>query len=229
MILAVFDNLADLIQRGGWVMMPLLAMSVLSITLVLERSLFWWRLNGGSGRSAYERLIELLANNDRARIKQAAQSSNGVYNRIASAMIRQPDHANAIATVEHVRPRIERFMVTLSTIITAAPLLGILGTVFGIIQSFDLLGSQEALLDPRTVSAGIAEALLTTALGLVVALITLFPYMIFKGQVDRTLGRLEALIAAAMAAESATTQKLHTSREAAAETRGHEKRTKTGG
>jgi hypothetical protein len=47
------------------------------------------------------------------------------------------------------------------------------------------------------VSAGIAQALLTTALGLVITLVTLLPYMIFKGQVDRTLGRIEALVAAA--------------------------------
>ena len=88
-------------------------------------------------------------------------------------------------------------MATLSTIITAAPLLGILGTVIGIIQSFNLLGVQETLTDPRTVSTGIAEALLTTALGLVVALVTLFPYMIFRSHVERSIGRMESLIAAA--------------------------------
>jgi biopolymer transport protein ExbB len=103
----------------------------------------------------------------------------------------------AVEAVEAQRPRFDRFMVTLSTIITAAPLLGILGTVFGIIQSFNLLGEQTTLTDPRAVSVGIAEALLTTALGLIVALLTLFPYMIFRGQVDRAMGRLESVIAAA--------------------------------
>lgn len=88
-------------------------------------------------------------------------------------------------------------MVSLSTIITAAPLLGILGTVIGIIQSFKLLGEQMTLSDPKDVAAGIAAALLTTALGLTVALFTLFPYMIFRGQVDLAIGRLETVIAAA--------------------------------
>jgi hypothetical protein len=88
-------------------------------------------------------------------------------------------------------------MVSLSTIITAAPLLGILGTVTGIIKSFNLLGEQSALTDPRNVAGGIAEALLTTALGLVIALVALFPYMIFRGQSDRSVGRMESLIAAA--------------------------------
>ena len=105
--------------------------------------------------------------------------------------------AVAMEAVESQRPRIDRFMVALSTIITAAPLLGILGTVLGIIQSFRLLGDQAVLTDPSDVAGGIAAALLTTALGLIIALVTLFPYMLFKGWSTRALGRLEALIAAA--------------------------------
>ena len=88
-------------------------------------------------------------------------------------------------------------MVILSTVITAAPMLGILGTVLGIIQSFELLGGENILTDPKQVSAGIAEALITTASGLSVALLTLFPFMAFKAQSDRALGRMEALSAAA--------------------------------
>ncbi|MEX0887620.1 MAG: MotA/TolQ/ExbB proton channel family protein, partial [Phycisphaeraceae bacterium] len=98
------------------------------------------------------------------------------------------------------RRRIERFLPTLSTIITAAPMLGILGTVLGIIASFDLLGARPDATDPRQVSQGIAEALLTTAAGLVIAVFTLFPYNAFRAQIDRTLARLEALAAAATSA-----------------------------
>ena len=89
-------------------------------------------------------------------------------------------------------------MVSLSTTITAAPLIGILGTVIGIIRSFNQLGGDDGgINDPSVVSHGIAEALLTTAVGLVVALMTLFPYMVFKGQADRALGRVETIVAAA--------------------------------
>jgi biopolymer transport protein ExbB len=105
--------------------------------------------------------------------------------------------AVALEAVESQRPRIDRFMVALSTIITAAPLLGILGTVLGIIQSFRLLGEQAVLTDPSDVAGGIAAALLTTALGLIIALVTLFPYMLFKGWSSRAIGRIDALIAAA--------------------------------
>ncbi|MEM7622209.1 MAG: MotA/TolQ/ExbB proton channel family protein, partial [Planctomycetota bacterium] len=79
------------------------------------------------------------------------------------------------------------------TIITAAPMLGILGTVTGIIRSFSLLGGEAAVTDPAAIAAGIGEALFTTAFGLTVALITLFPHAAFRSQADRCLARFEVL------------------------------------
>ncbi len=107
------------------------------------------------------------------------------------------DDGVAMAAAELQRHRLERFSVVLSTIITASPMVGILGTVIGIIKSFQVLGTQTQLADPRGVSGGIGEALITTASGLAVALITLFPYMAFKGLADRAMGRMESVIAAA--------------------------------
>ena len=107
------------------------------------------------------------------------------------------DDGVAMAAAEIQRHRLERFSVLMSTIITASPMVGILGTVIGIIKSFQVLGAQTQLADPRGVSGGIGEALITTASGLTVALISLFPYMIFKGLADRAMGRMESVIAAA--------------------------------
>jgi biopolymer transport protein ExbB len=76
-------------------------------------------------------------------------------------------------------------------------MLGILGTVTGIIQSFELLGGKQSIIDPNDVSGGIAEALITTAGGLIIALAALFPYMMFRVQSDRALGRFEAIVTAA--------------------------------
>jgi len=101
-----------------------------------------------------------------------------------------------IGQIESLRPVIERFAPTLGTIIAAAPLLGILGTVTGIIQSFDLLGEAASVSDPTIVAGGIAEALYTTAFGLSIALVTLFPHVYFKSRADRALGRLETLAGA---------------------------------
>lgn len=186
-----------LIEQGGIVMIPLFGLSVVSVALIIERAAFWWRTNKPQRIRRINRLNQWLAAND-PKAEAIIAADESVYGVVARAITKaRPSDSVVISTVEAERPRLERFMVTLSTIITAAPLLGILGTVLGIIQSFDLLGGDDVLADPRAVSAGIAQALLTTALGLVVTLVTLLPYMIFKGQVDRTLGRIEALVAAA--------------------------------
>ncbi|MCP4833610.1 MAG: MotA/TolQ/ExbB proton channel family protein, partial [Phycisphaera sp.] len=108
------------------------------------------------------------------------------------------DEATVAVLSEEIRPRFERGLLLLSTIVTAAPMLGILGTVIGIIRSFELLGGDATITDPNQVSGGIAEALITTAAGLVVALLALFPYMLFRGRQERALGRLESLATAAI-------------------------------
>ena len=102
------------------------------------------------------------------------------------------------------RPRRFRFLPTLSTVITAAPMLGILGTVTGIIDSFGLLGSAEAVRDTTAMAAGISEALYTTAFGLTIALVVLFPYNAYRGSADRALELIETVGAAAIEAEAAS-------------------------
>jgi biopolymer transport protein ExbB len=195
---ALIEDLALLIDRGGYVMIPLLALSVISLALIVERSVYWVLLHRPRKLRELDDLNDALRRGDRKRLNRLTRRSNSPYAQVAEHMAEQgATDAVAMEVVQRHRPSFDRFMVSLSTIITAAPLLGILGTVIGIIQSFKLLGDLEVLHEPRGVAAGIAEALLTTALGLIVALMTLFPYMIFRGQVDRALGRLEALIASA--------------------------------
>ena len=88
----------------------------------------------------------------------------------------------------------------LSTIITAAPLIGILGTVLGIIDSFQLLSAagSDPISDPTQVAGGIAKALITTAFGLIVSAFTLFPYALTRASASRCIGRLESIGAAAI-------------------------------
>jgi biopolymer transport protein ExbB len=86
--------------------------------------------------------------------------------------------------------RMTRYMGVLDTIITLAPLLGILGTVLGIIDSFDLLGARGAR-DPMAVTGGIARALITTATGLGIAILTLIPYNYFRAKSENALNEIE--------------------------------------
>jgi len=93
--------------------------------------------------------------------------------------------------IERTERRLARGMLWLDTTVTVAPMLGILGTVLGIIDSFQLL-SGEGPPDPAAVSAGIAEALVSTALGLVVAISALLPFNWLRGRVLAALAEIES-------------------------------------
>lgn len=191
-----------LMQRGGVVMWPLLVLSVVAVTLVLERGWFFLRTNAPGRLRRIETLAKRLRAGDRVGAQQLADADASVYGDTARRLLDEaPTAAAAADAVEAQRRRLERFLPILSTIITAAPMLGILGTVLGIISSFEVLGDTTTSRDPSLVGQGIAEALITTAAGLVVALVTLLPYNLIRAQVDRTLSRLESLVAAAMISE----------------------------
>lgn len=190
----------DIMTRGGWAMWPLLAMSLVSIALSVERFIYWGLTHHLSRARWVARVADGLRAGDRSAVESLCAKDDSVYAGVARGLLtRRAGEAAAVELIEAHRPAIERFGVALSTIITAAPLLGILGTVTGIINSFDLLGRSgaDAVSDPSLVAGGIAEALLTTAFGLVVATMTLFPYAFFRASAGKCLGRLEALVAAA--------------------------------
>jgi len=196
-----------LMQRGGWVMWPLLGLSFLATTIAVERLWFWYKTNRPSRLAVVGEMGRLMRRGEIESARQLARAnSTTVYGWVVGALLDQPiSDAVAVEVIQSQRSRLERFMPTLSTIITTAPMLGILGTVFGIISSFEILSSQSMMADPRDVGQGIAEALLTTAAGLVVAIVVLFPYNVFRAQVDRTLGRIESLVAASSVREQAVT------------------------
>ncbi len=194
------EQMISIFSRGGWVMWPLLVLSVVSVAISLERSVFWLRLHNRGHRARMQRLTELLRSGQTRAAKTEATRDRTLYGAVASELVDRQWVADA-ATVEFTerfRPDFDRFNAVLATIVTAAPLLGILGTVLGIIRSFDLLGTSEAVGDISGVAAGIAEALITTAFGLIVALVSLFPWMVFRAQADRCIGQIERLVASSI-------------------------------
>jgi len=201
-----FGQLADIFFRGGWVMWPLLLLSVVSVAVSLERAVFWARLHGRGHRDRMQRYTELLRAGKHAEIRKAAGSGSTLYEQVAQELADRDWVADAAAVefTERFRSDFDRFTSVLATIVTASPLLGILGTVLGIIRSFEILGSGEAIGDISGVAAGIAEALITTAFGLIVALVSLFPWMVFRAQADRCIGQIERLVAASISGHART-------------------------
>lgn len=194
----------DIFKAGGWAMWPLLALSVAAVALAFERLAFWSRTHAAGRAAKVADLAQALRAADRSTALALAKRDRSIYGVFVRRVAQTDGPADAVAreAVEIVRPAIERSAATMSTIITAAPMLGILGTVTGIIDSFQILGD-ERITDPALVAGGIAEALITTAFGLIVALATLFPYMISRTHAERAFNRLEVLGSAAnRAAES---------------------------
>ena len=185
----------ELFTRGGPLMYPLLACSIVSLTIIIERVFFWIR----EARRANWKLIDVIfRETERGDYAKAISLGNESVDLAARVLIAGLAHRNyglrdsmEVAADEAIA-RMRRGLGVLDTIITMAPLLGILGTVLGIIQSFDLL-SMSGIQHPKAVTGGIAQALITTAAGLSIAIGTLIPFNYFAAKVHKKTKYLEAV------------------------------------
>ncbi len=175
-----------LFQSGGPVMWPLLACSIITLTVVLERLFFWIGLEHYRNRPLMDEVLEIARYGDWEAIKEKTTGCRDHVIRMLAVGIlhRKFSLTKAMeAEAEEALKRMRRFMTVLDTMITVAPLLGIFGTVLGIIASFNLLGSS-GIEDPKAVTAGIAQALITTATGLGIAILAVFPYNFFNTRIE---------------------------------------------
>ena len=183
----------DIFNQGGPVMYPLLVCSILALSVVIERAIFWIRLGVQSQPKLVDEILELARQGDWESIKNKTVHTrdyiikilvSGILHREFS-MIKAMEAA-ATDQIKHMR----RFMGVLDTMITVAPLLGIFGTVLGIISSFEILGAA-GIEHPQEVTSGIAQALITTAAGLGIAILSVFPYNYFNSRVENAAMLIE--------------------------------------
>jgi biopolymer transport protein ExbB len=187
--------LFELIRAGGFLMWPILACSIISMAIIAER--FW------SLRETKIAPTNLVANvwqwhkSDQLDAKRIqALRTNSPLGMILAAGLLNRKHSREIMkeSIEEVGRLVahglERFLNTLGTISSITPLLGLLGTVIGMIKVFTVITSQ-GIGDPSILSEGISEALLTTAAGLSVAIPSLMFYRYFRGKVDDLVVTME--------------------------------------
>jgi len=179
--------------KGGPVMYPLLACSLIALTVILERTMFWIREGIRTNQTLIDRVLELCQKGNWSAVKKEVEGSKDFIIRILVSGILHREFsmikAMESAAAEEIK-RMRRFMNVLDTMITVAPLLGIFGTVLGIISSFELLGSS-GIEHPQAVTAGIAQALITTATGLGIAILSVFPYNYFNSRVENAALTIE--------------------------------------
>lgn len=178
---------------GGPVMYPLLACSIIVLTVVIERTAFWITVRTRRNRALVDEVLEICRQGDWETVRQKTVGCRDYVVRILVSGILHREFsmlkAMESAAEDQVR-RMRRFMGVLDTMITVAPLLGIFGTVTGIITSFEMLGAA-GIGEPQAVTAGVAEALITTAAGLAIAIFTVFPYNYFTAQVEKAAQDME--------------------------------------
>jgi biopolymer transport protein ExbB len=185
----------EIVRAGGPVMWPIILCSIGAAAIVLERL---WTLQDKRvlPRELTAKVWQLIENNQINDKVIAALEQNSPLGRVLAAGLANRHRPHEIImerledTGRHVIYELERFLNTLGTIAGIAPLLGLLGTVTGIIKAFNAI-NQGGVGDPRALSGGIAEALITTAAGLIVAIPALFAYRYLRGKVDRIVVEME--------------------------------------
>lgn len=178
---------------GGPVMYPLLACSLISLTVIIERMIFWIILNRRSNAQLVNEVMELCESADweAIRLKTVGSKDPIIKILVSGILHRRYSMVKAMeASAADEIKRMRRFMNVLDTMITVAPLLGIFGTVIGIIQSFDVLGTS-GIEHPEIVTAGIAQALITTAAGLGIAILSVFPFNYYNSLVENAALQIE--------------------------------------
>ena len=185
----------ELVKAGGWLMLPILLCSVAAMAITVER---FWTLN--RERVAPENLVVRVwqwvndGKLDEEHIKQLRQSSP--LGRILAAALIKRHRTREIMKESledvghHVVHELERYLNSLGTIASVTPLLGLLGTVIGMIKVFAVITTQ-GVGDPGVLANGISEALITTAAGLTVAIPSVMFYRFFRGRVDELVVAME--------------------------------------
>jgi biopolymer transport protein ExbB len=187
----------EFLKAGGVVIYPLLGLSILTLALILERITFWLRVLRQQDKVVREAL-SLYRRSGKATLQFLEQHARLPIPRIFLAALEleqaTPDEFRLAleSAAQAELPLLKRFNTVFDTVISVSPLLGLLGTILGLIHSFaslklgDIGGTQTT-----NVTAGISEALISTATGLVVAIFTLLFANIFRGLYQRQIALIQ--------------------------------------
>ena len=178
--------------KGGPVMWPILICAFVAVAVVGERAFWWLREGQKRDPQKLEKVLLALENSD---VPAATGISEGSDDPVVRMIHRGLNHVHtsmqgALQLAAGIElERAGRFLTVMDTLVTLAPLLGLLGTVTGLMRAFLSIGSAE--LSVTAVTGGIGEALIATACGLGIAIFSLIPFNLFTARVTRLQFELE--------------------------------------
>jgi biopolymer transport protein ExbB len=185
------------LNGAGWVLWLLVGLSVLVFTIAVERAIYMV-LNAAPGTAFEDALSAYLGGGPRDELEKRLGTMRGIESRVLlatlSAGAKSADAApDALAgSLSFERLRLERGLIVIGTVASNAPFIGLFGTVLGIIKAFHDLSLTTAD-NAGVVMSGISEALVATAVGLMVAIPAVVLYNAFSRRIRETTGRLESL------------------------------------
>lgn len=181
--------------KGGPVMWPILICAIVAVAVVGERAFWWWRESRKRDPQKLEQILAALENSDVAAAKSISKETEDPVIRVVRHGLGHVGHAHgSLLGALQLSAGIElkragRFLTVMDTLVTLAPLLGLLGTVTGLMHAFLKIGSAE--LSVQGVTGGIGEALIATACGLGIAIFSLIPFNYFSAKVTQLQFDLE--------------------------------------
>lgn len=183
----------DYFHKGGLIMYPLLICSIVVVAITVERYLYFKAAD--SGNDFAEKFCELLRNDQWQQAFDLSKSTTGDNARILSESMQRfvggrkniQGYIESEAGMSIARMRFR--LSYLGVIVTMAPLLGLLGTIFGMISSFSVFDLQAG--QPTAITAGIGEALIATATGICVAVLALCAHSYFAHRLDTMVTNME--------------------------------------
>lgn len=187
----------EFIFRGGFMMYPLLLSALVALTVIIER-MYLFRYRFQTPKAVVDQTLENLRKGDIAGAEKTCSVLQTPVTSVLLAGIRSYAHPTALMELamknqaERWIPILEKRIDVIDTVITAAPLMGLLGTITGMMASFQVL-SEKGVNEPNAITGGVAEALIATATGLVIALVCLVAYNYLNSQVKDSIFELESV------------------------------------
>lgn len=185
----------ELFQKGGPIMWPILILSIITMGVVIERAIFIFREIRRRDKAIVHKIFECVQHGKFTDAIKAGKSSDDMIARVLTEGLEHRESSLDDALLEAASKELDQYnrgLVVLDTAVTLGPLLGLLGTVTGMIKAFGIVGGSDLADKQQVITGGIAESLLAVSFGLIVAIIAILPLNYFSAKLEHVRRQTEA-------------------------------------